>query len=170
MGEVNLLSTCQSVSQSLSQSVGLGLKVFWRYFHKGWLTQLINQSMRDGGVCRAARVKWCFFNGLILPSGGVAVGMVCYPIMNKPCICIMTYENGFHKHVSTIYIQDASFLLVLMQKKFFPRKQAASLSKRTFICRVFSGLGWCYSNGLFEVNSFRCCTNVRNGFQNISYT
>ena len=37
VGEESLLSKFQ-----LPSSYGLGVKVFWRYFHKGWLTHLIN--------------------------------------------------------------------------------------------------------------------------------
>ena len=34
---------------------GLGVKVFWRYFHKGWLTDLINEWISDRWVCRTAK-------------------------------------------------------------------------------------------------------------------
>ena len=44
-GEVNLLPKCQ-----LPCFYGLGVKVFWRYFYKGWETQLTS----DKGVCRTA--------------------------------------------------------------------------------------------------------------------
>ena len=46
-GEVNLLSKLQLLS-----SYGLGVKVFWRYFHKWWLTHWLTQLMSDKGVCR----------------------------------------------------------------------------------------------------------------------
>ena len=39
--EVNLLSKFQ-----LPSSYGFGMKVFWRYFHKGWMSQLINHLQR----------------------------------------------------------------------------------------------------------------------------
>ena len=42
-GEVNLLSKFE-----LPSSYGLGVKVFWRYFHKGSLSQLISN---EGAVC-----------------------------------------------------------------------------------------------------------------------
>ena len=35
-------------------SDSLGAKIFWRYFHKGWLTESVNQLMNDKGVCRTA--------------------------------------------------------------------------------------------------------------------
>ena len=44
-GYVNLLWKLQ-----LPISYGLGVKVFWRYFHKGWLTDWVNYE----GVCRTA--------------------------------------------------------------------------------------------------------------------
>ena len=44
-GEVNLLSKFQ-----VARSYGLGEKVFWSYFHKGWITQLFNDLMNDKGV------------------------------------------------------------------------------------------------------------------------
>ena len=46
-GKVNLVSQFQ-----LPSSYGLGVKVFWRYFHKGWVTEWINKWMNDEGVCR----------------------------------------------------------------------------------------------------------------------
>ena len=48
-GEVNLLSKFQHPS-----TYGLGVNVFWTYFQKGWLSQLINQLISDKGVCRIA--------------------------------------------------------------------------------------------------------------------
>ena len=49
-GEVNLLSKFQLPSCSLWEYV----KVFWRYFHKGSLTDLINFSINYNDVCRTA--------------------------------------------------------------------------------------------------------------------
>ena len=38
----------------LPSSYSLRVKVFWRYFHKWWLSHLLNQLIRDEGVCRTA--------------------------------------------------------------------------------------------------------------------
>ena len=46
---VNILSKFQ-----LPISYGLGVKVFWRYIHKGWATYWINEWINDKGVCRTA--------------------------------------------------------------------------------------------------------------------
>ena len=46
---VNIVSKFQVPSSN-----GLGVMMFWRYFHKGWLSDWINESMNDGGVCRTA--------------------------------------------------------------------------------------------------------------------
>ena len=43
-------------------SYGLGVKMFWRYFHKGWLSQLIS----DRGVCRTAPATPGLLNNNIL--------------------------------------------------------------------------------------------------------
>ena len=47
--ELKILSKFQFLS-----SYRLGVKVFSRYFHKGWMTQSIN----DKGVCRTAQLHW----------------------------------------------------------------------------------------------------------------
>ena len=50
VGEVDLLSKFQ-----LPSFYGLGVKVFWRYVHKGSLTDWLNSFiMNDKGVCRTA--------------------------------------------------------------------------------------------------------------------
>ena len=46
---VNILSKFQ-----LPSSNGLGFMMSWRWRGKGWLSDLINESMNDEGVCRAA--------------------------------------------------------------------------------------------------------------------
>ena len=54
--EVNHLSELQ-----LPSSYSLGVKVFWRYFHKGsltvWLTDWLTESINFEGVCRAAQAR-----------------------------------------------------------------------------------------------------------------
>ena len=35
-------------------SYGLRVKVFWRYFHKGWVSESIYKLLSDNGVCRRA--------------------------------------------------------------------------------------------------------------------
>ena len=48
-GDVNFLSKFW-----LPSSYGLGVKVLWRYFHKGSLTDWVSYFMNDEGVCRTA--------------------------------------------------------------------------------------------------------------------
>ena len=60
-GEVNLLSEFQ-----LPSSYGLGMKVCWRYFCKGWPSHLINELMSNGGVWRTAPAS----PGLLKPVRG----------------------------------------------------------------------------------------------------
>ena len=57
--EVDIILKCH-----LPSSYSLGVKVFWRYFHKRMI-QLINQSMSDEGVCKIARLHlvWWIFDG-----------------------------------------------------------------------------------------------------------
>ena len=55
-GKVNLLSKFQ-----LRSFHGLGLKVFWRYFHKGWLTDLLIELMNEWmtkGFVEQPRLHW----------------------------------------------------------------------------------------------------------------
>ena len=44
---VSILSKIQ-----LPSSYGLGETVFWRYFHKGWISQLVTELMSDKAVSR----------------------------------------------------------------------------------------------------------------------
>ena len=46
---VNFLSKFQ-----LFSFYGLGFKMFWRFWRKGWLTQWTNELMNDEAVCRTA--------------------------------------------------------------------------------------------------------------------
>ena len=46
---VNIISKCVVPDFYI-----LGETVFGRFFHKGWVSELINKSMSDKGVCRTA--------------------------------------------------------------------------------------------------------------------
>ena len=43
VGLVNILSKVQ-----LPSSYGLGVKISWRYFHRGWITELISDKLFIG--------------------------------------------------------------------------------------------------------------------------
>ena len=51
-GVVNIVSQFQVPS-----SYSLGVKVFWKFWGKGWVSHLMNESISEQDVCRSATAK-----------------------------------------------------------------------------------------------------------------